>query len=140
MRKTVVECDDLQVVEVERFIRNLSLGWTLVDICSLHRSWGGDEEARNCASHHAIGAGPGVTDILAVLQNALCKLLLPNAVQGTLVQQRADLWGAKAALWWALGEMEYEGPEDLGVGCCSGLAAGPTVESSQPRRIVPMFP
>ena len=30
--------------------------------------------------------------------------------------------------------MEYEGPEDLGVGCGSGLAAGPTVESTWPRR------
>lgn len=41
---------------------------------------GGDEEARNRASHHAIGAGPGCDGHFGC---ALCKLLLPSAVQGT---------------------------------------------------------
>ena len=44
MRKKVVDGDDVQVVEVERFMRDLSLGWTLVDICSLHRSWEGTKK------------------------------------------------------------------------------------------------
>ena len=57
-------------------------------ICPLHRFVGGDQVARKYASHTAIGAGPDVTDILAVAQNALRKLFDPNAVQRILAQHK----------------------------------------------------